>query len=244
MRKRVFLRRVFLHNLPLKVMSLMLAAGLWYAVSREPVSEVVVSVPVQFHNVPENLEIGFEHIPQVEIRVRGPARVVRDLKPSEVRAEVDLGGARPGEWTFDLKREQVHALPELSVVQIVPSQLHLNLDVPETREVGIRARVMGSFAQGLQVARAETEPSRITVSGPKRHVDALEEALTDPVDASGTMRRGTFMTHVYLSDPLVQVVNPAPVQVTVIMERIPERTSERSSERAAPPLSGVPEPHR
>ena len=54
-------------------------------------------------------------------------------------------------------------------------------------------------------------------------VTDLEDALTDPVDASGTMHRGIFMTHVYLSDPLVQVVNPAPVQVTVIMERAPER---------------------
>jgi YbbR domain-containing protein len=101
--------------------------------------------------------------------------------------------------------------------------LHLDLDLRETRELEIRARVMGSFAQGLQVARAVAEPAHITVTGPKRHVDTLEEALTDPVDASGTMHRGIFMTHVYLSDPLVQVLNPSPVQVTVIMERAPER---------------------
>ena len=78
-------------------------------------------------------------------------------------------------------------------------------------------------ARWSAVSRALAEPSHISVTGPKRHVDSLEEALTDPVDASGTMRRGIFMTHVYLSDPLVQVVNPAPVQVTVIMERATER---------------------
>jgi YbbR domain-containing protein len=226
-RKRGFLRRVFLHNLALKLLSLVLATGLWYAVAREPISEVVLSVPVQFRNVPENLEIGSEHIPQVEIRVRGPARVVRDLKPSDVRAEIDLVGAQPGERTFDLSGQHIRALRELSVVQIVPTQLHLNLDLRETREVEVRARVMGSFAQGLQVARAVTDPARITVSGPKRRVDAVEAALTDPVDASGTMHRGTFMTHIYLSDPLVQVLNPTPVQVTVIMERVPERIPER-----------------
>jgi YbbR domain-containing protein len=220
---RGWVRRVFLHNLPLKIMSLILATGLWYAVSREPVSEVEVSVPVEFQNVPENLEIGSEHIPRAEIRVRGPARIVRELKPSDVRAEIDLAGSQPGERTFDLSGRHIRTLQELSVVQIVPSQLHLDLDLRETRELEIRARVMGSFAQGLQVARATAEPARITVTGPKRHVDTLEEALTDPVDASGTMHRGVFMTHVYLSDPLVQVLNPSPVQVTVIMERAPER---------------------
>ncbi len=232
--------RAVLHNLPLKVLSLILAVGLWYAVSREPVSEVVVSVPVQFRNVPDDLEIGSEHIPQVEIRVRGPARVVRDLKPSDVRAEIDLAGAMPVERTFDLNGQHIRALPELSVVQIVPSQLHLNLDKREKREVEVRARVMGSFAQGLQVARVVTDPARIVVSGPKRRVDSVEAALTDPVDASGTLRRGTFMTHIYLSDPLVQVVNPAPVQVTVIMERAPERAPERT----APPVSSIPDPNR
>jgi YbbR domain-containing protein len=180
-------------------------------------------VPVEFQNVPENLEIGSDHIPRAEIRLRGPARIVRELKPSDVRAEIDLAGSQPGERTFDLSGRHIRTLQELSVVQIVPSQLHLDLDSRETRELEIRARVMGSFAQGLQVARAMTQPAHITVTGPKRHVDTLEEALTDPVDASGTMHRGVFMTHVYLSDPLVQVVNPSPVQVTVIMERAPER---------------------
>lgn len=234
MKLRGWVRRVFLHNLPLKLMSIILATGLWYAVSREPVSEVEVSVPVEFQNVPENLEIGSEHIPRAEIRVRGPARIVRDLKQSDVRAEIDLAGSTPGERTFDLSGRHIRTLRELSVVQIVPSQLHLDLDLRETRDLEVRARVLGSFAQGLRVARAVADPSHISVTGPKRRVDSLEEALTDPVDASGTMRRGIFMTHVYLSDPLVQVVNPTPVQVTVIMERTTER----------PAVSAVPDTTR
>ena len=222
MRIANLLRRFFFHNFLLKLMSLMLAFGLWYAVSREPVLEVQVSVPIEFRNIPANLEIALEHIPQAEIRVRGPARVIRELKPSDVRAEVDLAGAQPGERTFDLTGPHIRAVRELSVMQVVPSQLHLDLDLRATRELEIRARVLGSFAQGLHVAHVVTDPERVQVSGPKHRVDALEAALTDPVDASGTMHRGTFMTHVYLSDPLVHVVNPAPVQVTVIMGRVPE----------------------
>jgi len=57
------------------------ATGLWYAVSREPVSEWSQRA-VSFRTFPENLEIGSEQIPRAEIRVRGPARIVRDLKTS------------------------------------------------------------------------------------------------------------------------------------------------------------------
>jgi len=53
-----------------------------------------------FRNVPENLEIGSDRFRGLEIRVRGPARIVRDLKTSDVRAEIDLAGSQPGERTF------------------------------------------------------------------------------------------------------------------------------------------------
>jgi hypothetical protein len=52
-------------------------------------------------------------------------------------------------------------------------------------------------------------------------VEAVEAAITDPVDVSGTMNQATFVRHAYVSDPLVQVANPNPVRVTVIMERVP-----------------------
>jgi hypothetical protein len=48
----------------------------------------------------------------------------------------------------------------------------------------------------------------------------LEGATTDPVDASGTMNRATFTTQAYVPDPLIQVVHPTPIRVTVIMERL------------------------
>ena len=60
----------------------------------------------------------------------------------------------------------------------------------------------------------------MTISGPQKRVEAVEAAITDSVDASGTMDRATFVRHAYVSDPLVQVMNSNPVRVTVIMEKV------------------------
>jgi len=49
----------------------------------------------------------------------------------------------------------------------------------------------------------------------------VDSATTDPVDASGTMTRAVFVTNVYVSDPLVQVVQLSPIHVTVIMGKSP-----------------------
>jgi YbbR domain-containing protein len=212
-------QRYVMNNLGLKLFSLALAGGLWLAVTREPVAEVALTVPIEFHSIPADLEISSERIPEVQIRVRGPVRLVRDLKSSDLRPVIDLANSHIGDRTFELTAQNVHTPRDLTVVQIVPAQFRLDLDHRETREVDIHPRVTGNFAEGFRVANVKVEPARITVAGPKRHVDAIEAAITDPIDASGTMERNSFLTRAYVADPLVQVVNSVPVRVTVIMER-------------------------
>jgi hypothetical protein len=48
---------------------------------------------------------------------------------------------------------------------------------------------------------------------------AVENAITDPVDMSGLIERGTFVTHAYVADPLIQVVDPGSIRVTVFMQK-------------------------
>jgi len=216
-----FFYRHVLHNFGIKLLSLALAVGLWLAVASDPPAEVAVDVPIVFRNIPENLEISSENVPRSQIRVRGPQRVVRRLQPADIYAEIDLSGMKPGERTFDLTAQQVHQPRELEVVQVVPNQFHLIFDTRLTRQVPVRPRAFGNFAAGYQIGRLEADPSSITISGPRQRVAAVEAAITDPIDASGTMERATFVRHAYVSDPLVQVMNPNPVRVTVIMEHAP-----------------------
>ncbi|MGD0513853.1 MAG: CdaR family protein [Terriglobales bacterium] len=217
---RDFLRRYVFHNLGLKLISLGLAVGLWLAVARDPVAEVAVEVAIEFHNIPPNLEISSENIPRAQIRLRGPERVIRRLQPSDVYAEIEVSGLKPGERTFDLTTQQIHEPSDLEVVQVVPSQLHLMFDTRLTRQIPVQPRVVGTFASGYGIERVVVEPATITISGPKKHVEAVESAITDPMDVSGAISRVTFSRHPYVSDPLIQVASSDPVHVTVIMQKL------------------------
>jgi YbbR domain-containing protein len=219
-----FLRRRVLHNFGIKLLSVALAVGLWMAVASDPPAEIAVSVPIEFRNIPENLEINNESVPRAEIRVRGPQRIIRRLQPADVYAEIDLSGMKPGERTFDLTSQQIHQPRELEVVQVIPNQFHLTFDTRLVRQVPVRPRVFGTFAEGYQIGKIEATPAMIMISGPRKRVEAVEAAITDPVDASGMMDRATFTRHAYISDPLVQVMDPNPVRVTVIMEKAPTGT--------------------
>src|ERR1039458_354064 len=156
-----FLNRYVLHNLGLKLISLALAVGLWLAVARDPVAEVGVDVAIEFHNIPQDLEISSQSIPRAQIRLRGPERVVRKVQPSDVYAEIDLSGVKPGERTFDLTAQQIHQPSELEVVQVVPTQFHLTFDTRLPRQVPVQPRVVGTFARGYGIEQIEVDPPTI-----------------------------------------------------------------------------------
>lgn len=212
-------QRTVRHNLGLKLLSLGLAVGLWLAVARDPVAEVAVDVPIEFHNMPDNLEIGSETIPRAQIRLRGPESAIHRMQTSDVHAEINLDGAKPGQRTFDLTARQVRKPNELEVVQVIPGQFQLSFDSRLRRQVPVHPRVIGDFASGYAIGSIEALPSAIVISGPRGRVEKVESAITDPVDVSGTTSQSTFVTHAYVSDPLVQVVNPGPIHVTVTMQK-------------------------
>ena len=215
---RSLFHRVLVHNIGLKLVSLLLAIGLWLVVARDPIAEVEMKVPIEFHSLPDNLEIDSASFTEAQIRVRGPERVIHRLQAADLHVELDLAGVQPGERTFDLTGRQVRVPQDLEVVQIIPGQFHLSFDNRETRTIEVRPRVTGNFASGMRVKELIANPSSVMITGPRRRVEAVEEAITDPVDVSGAITRASFVTHAYVPDPLIQVVHPTPIRVTVIME--------------------------
>lgn len=220
-----FIRRYVLNNLGLKLLSLLIAVLLWMAFARNPVTEIAINVPIELQHVPEQLEISSEHIPQVQIRLRGPERLVRQLSESQVHAAIDLAGARPGERTYDLTGRQISLPQGVEVVQVVPSQFRVSFDSRTTRQVAVRPRVIGTFATGFRISEVLANPSEVTIVGPEKRVNDIENAITDPVDASGVVGRTTFTTNVFVADPLVRIVRPGPIHVTVTTEKTGMRSS-------------------
>ena len=220
-----FFRHYVWHNLGLKIVSVALATALWLVVAHDPVAEIAIQVPIEFRNVPENLEINAEYIPQAQLRLRGPERLVRRLQAADVHPEIDLAGAKPGERTFDLTAQQIRLQRHLTVVQVVPGQVHMSFDTRLTREVEIHPRVTGNFADGQQIVKVDADPPRITITGPRHHVEKIDAATTDPIDATGTRGSAVFNTNVYVADPLVQVVQTTSIRVTVLVQKVGSSTT-------------------
>jgi hypothetical protein len=220
-----FLRKYVFHNFALKLLSLASAILLWNAVGREPMAEVTHVVPVEFLHVPEDLTLSAEAVPQAEIWIRGPQRLLREVNPSDLHPTIDLGpeleriraaSQRGSMLSFEIRPGLIRAPRQIEVVQIVPSVVRVGFDVRETRQVPVRPRVVGAPPLGITITRIETDPPEVTIVGPRQHVNAVEAVTTDPVDVSGLSGASSFTVAAFAPDALVRLAGSAQVRVTVI----------------------------
>ena len=211
-----FFRRYVAHDWWLKTFSLVMAVLLWSTVARDLITEIPsLSVPIEIRGMPENLEISSQAVPQAQLSLRGPSRLLRAVRSSDVHVEILMSDPKPGEHTFNLSAHNVRVPRDIQVAQIVPPTLHIAFDWRKTRTVAIKPRVIGSLVSGMKISGVTVEPSQITVTGPQGHVDAVDAATTDPIDATGVLNRSAFTTNAYVADPLVQVVHPQSVRVII-----------------------------
>jgi len=210
------LRHLLFDNTMLKLVSVIIAILMWYGVAHEPVSEISVRVPVEFSEPPKDLDYTSDIVPQAQVRLRGPARLLRDLQQESVHVVINLRGAAPGEHTYDITAAEVQVPQNVDVLQITPSRLRLVFDTPETRQVAVKPRIVGSLPPGYGIEAMTAVPSTVTITGPSRHVDAVDSALTDAVDITGVVGQSNFDTRAYLPDPLVHISGSNAVQVTIV----------------------------
>lgn len=209
------IRHFIFDHIWLKLISLLIAVLMWYGVARDPVSEIYMRVPVEFSHPPLNLDYTTDVMPQAQIRLRGPARVLREMAPENVRLVIDLKNAVPGERTYDLNTDQIRVPHDVEVLQVTPSRLRLIFDKRETREVVVHPRIVGTLPPGYHIESVVASPAMLTIAGPARRVEAIDSALTDAIDATGINGQASYDTMAYLPDPLVHIAGPGSIHVII-----------------------------
>src|SRR5688572_31933807 len=94
-------------HIGLKAVSIALAALIWLIVSGEQIVERALRIPLEFTNLPSQLEIVGDAPDVVDVRVRGSAGSLSRIPAGELVAVIDLKAARPGRRLFHLTAEDV-----------------------------------------------------------------------------------------------------------------------------------------
>src|SRR3984957_9855228 len=108
MRFLQWLGRVLVSNLGWKLLSLISATAIWALVASEPELSTFVTAPVQYKNMPEDLEISSNAVASVLLEIQGPAGELNGsvIGPT-AQVVLDMSRVVPGERTFTVDEHSI-----------------------------------------------------------------------------------------------------------------------------------------
>lgn len=202
-------------NLGLKLLSVALATFAWVLVSGEQVVERVVRIPLEFTNLPAELEVVGDAPAAVDVRVRGSSGALSRAAVLELVAVLDLQLARPGQRLFRLSGADVRAPFGVEVVQITPSTVSIGFESLAMKIVPVVPEIQGEPADGYALGTVTVAPSSVEVFGVSSAIESLSAAMTEPVSVAGATGPITATVNVSVVDAAVRLQSSSLATVTV-----------------------------
>jgi YbbR domain-containing protein len=214
------LMQLFTRNLGWKLLAVFLALALWFAIAREPEVATSISVPIEFKNMRDDLDIGGNLPDHIQLELRGPSgRLTRD-NLSTVAAVLDLSDVQAGERTFNIRGRNLNLPPGVAFYRALPSQLTLHFDQLAVREEPVQPVFVNQPAD-YRIAGQQFSPTQVRIRGSEDRVQGINQIKTDPINLSGVAGEQVFHTHLNVGDPQVRLVETSSeITVRVKLEKI------------------------
>ena len=211
------LRHLLFHNWFLKLLSLILAAVLWMTVASESTSEIAIEVPLEYRNVPADSEVTGDAANTVEVRLRGPSSMIREIQSQDVSSTIDVASLGQTETIVPLTAQNISAPFGIEVVGVTPTRVRLTVEKTVTKTVPVVAVIVGEPADGFRVIRSSVMPASVEIHGPETRVHAIAKVHTTMIDVSA--QKNTVQTIVELDpeEPLVRIPRIGPIHVEVVI---------------------------
>lgn len=211
----------------LKLLALLIAVGLWFAVTqqRAPATIRLRGVKLVFL-LPAEMELSHVTRDEAEFTLEGSQAALNQINVRDLVAEVDLKSYRPGERVVRLLPENLSLnLPEgVRVKSADPGQVAVRIEPRVEKEVRVQPRLEGNLPAGYLLKNVAVTPDVIKVRGPLSRVNELAAAATETVSLQDA--RASFVdprVAVDIADQKVVALEPL---VTVRVE-IEEQSAER-----------------
>ena len=179
------MKRLLFENSGLKISALLLSVFLWLFVTWRGQSEISLEVPPEFKNVPVGLGIVSNSARTVVVTIRGQERLMKNLKPSDIRVFVDLAKAKKGEGIYHISKEDIKLPYAMSVINILPSSLKIRVDETVSKTVMIKPAITGVPEKGFSVRSIEMAPRSVTVHGLRTEMRKVNALNTEVLDITG-----------------------------------------------------------
>lgn len=212
--------RFLTQNLWWKLFALAAAFGIWMNVASEPELATIVSVPVEYKNYPNSLEISSNIVESIDVEARGPSGQLRALEDAHLAAIIDFASVKdPGERTFTVTSAELKLPRGVELVRAIPAQLRFRFEHKMRRAVPVVVEFSGKLPPGYTVAETNVEPPDLTIAGPESQVLSEKRLRADPFDLTGVTGDTERALAVYSPEPEVRILNVPQVTVKIHVEQ-------------------------
>ena len=215
-------------NWTAKLVSLILAVGLWYYAVGEEGIEVTRTVPVEVKLANEKMSIVGKPTRVVVATLQAPRSLLSNLASEELKAEHVIKKVEtPGDYSFRLEPQEIRLPSEkIRVLRIDPEVIQVKVDEIIVKKLEIEPVFLGDPAFGYRAdtAKAQLDPRSVLVEGPKSQLEKVEKIKTQPIDMVGRAR--SFRKTVRVAEvPGLKMVSEALIDAYVpIEESVGEKT--------------------
>ncbi len=160
--------------------------------------ETDLLLPVHFLSMPSYLVKTSPFTKNIEIHIKGTARLVKQISADNLSYHVDLytdlvsdpagdsGVIEPGLYSIPVIKERIPLLPGVIITNINPSFITIRLQKAVTRLLPITIPYTGKPALGYIALPAKPEPDKISLTGADSIINTIKSVKTKPVDITGS----------------------------------------------------------
>lgn len=208
-------------NWGLKLFSLLLALVLWLTLIPEEktFSEKALTISLEPHNVPANMELVEKPPASIEVVIRAPNRIIDQITSANVVAKLDLEKATVIQQEYPLYETMISVPSGAEVIKVTPNKVNLQLE--KTREVmlDVEPNIIGKLAEGLQIQKIEVSPPKVKVIGAESKIRDRDKVRTSPIDISDLAQTAEFQADLILPNPDLRLVSsPTNVKIKIIVQ--------------------------
>ncbi|OPY78255.1 MAG: YbbR-like protein [Syntrophorhabdus sp. PtaU1.Bin058] len=207
------LRKYILNDMKLKLLSLVLAVLLWFAVSYIGESKMSVSVPISTGNPGEAYMMTAMDSEDVLVTINGPVSALKNMKARDIRVHLDLSDLKEGKHTFSLLKGDIEVPKGVQVEQVKPDSVSVEIEPVIEKRLKTIVRLDKKWASQYMVK--SWSPVYVVAEGAKSSLADKTFIETQPVDGNFLEDEEQTLVALNPKDMIVKRLKPNVVRVVL-----------------------------
>ena len=212
------LSNFFSKNVPLKLVSVLVAIMLWFMVLSGQVITKSVLVPVNFIDTPSGY-IALSSSSNLSAITQGSKSLLDTLKYGTLSLNIDAKSLSHGANSKSIVPSDIIAPIGVEVLEITPSRVNISYEQLESKNVRVTPIFIGEAPKGYKVISINIEPDIVKISGVKSKLNSINHIETHQINLSGLDINNEKYTGLFLQDGVNTIV-PNNIKVIAKLEPV------------------------